>query len=173
MTLKPAKGYRSPTAVDIADCYKLDFYSSAIIGPGAQGAVKLFTSPLGQEIPRIGTVPADLFSSHIPITTNVLRPAHLGDSYGDMVIRQIRADFIGGDLPSIQEILKSATYTLRVSNKIEAEGGLRDLPKTGLTVPVGRFDSLVAEIEFKEKIRMIDPILLRVVLSGDATRDVR
>jgi hypothetical protein len=71
-----------------------DVYSSVLIGPGAAGLVKLFISPQGQTIPRMGTVESRRFSAHTPFTTNIWRAGQLGTSIGIMTVRSLRLDFI-------------------------------------------------------------------------------
>ena len=157
------------------DVRSTEAYSSCLVGPGAKGTIVVFNgAALGHPVLRIGEVPDTLFPTHIPLTTNLTRVGSLGPCIGDLLARSLRIDFIGGSLPSIQRILEHATYKLLVSAKVQAAGGLRDLPATfDMPLTIGRSDTLDLLLTFDSCLEITQSVLVRFVLSGTAISDVR
>jgi hypothetical protein len=156
--------------------HNFDVYSSVLIGPNAYGTVRLFITPQGQAIPRLGEIASRRFSAHTPFTTNIMKAGELGVSIGYMAVRTLRVDFVGALFDDLGEFFESATYVFRVSGNREAEGPVRDLPKLfppDDPILIAPHDVVEAQIEIPAPIATKSGFLLRMVMTGDLSNDVR
>ena len=88
--LLPDAKFRSPTAVrGKSDLRDENIYSAIVVNGGASGSQRLFTVPMGQTVPRLGTggtVPAHA-TTHSESSTNLSKAGELGSAIGDGAVR--------------------------------------------------------------------------------------
>lgn len=162
---------RAYEVVDVVKNYEV--YSSLLIGHSAKGAVRIFTVPQGQPIQRLGDASPRLFPTHTPFTTNLWKAGQLGSGLGDFTLHKIRLDFVSARLMDVQTFLNNASYLLRVSAKIQAEGAVRDLPRVFAPIEIHHHDTLDLAIDIEHEIDVMETFLLRVIMVGDLVRDIR
>ena len=169
-----AYGAPAPRILGRYDVHEGLAWASALLYPGAQGQVKLFTVPQGQPVPCL--VPGKLVADperggheswrpdyEAPVVpagarhTNLMKSGEFGSGLGDLGVTSIRFEVLPLNRDhrtpvdaSEEQILNNGVLTIRVAGKRSWEGPLTLLPAS-LTIPleIARTDTIEALLEFE------------------------
>lgn len=144
-------------------------YSSVILGPGARGAVDLFTIPLGQPVTRLGRVPKKIGVSGTRLHTNLFKAGELGSGIGNFKVFAVEPQLLGATLEDAEKILAITEFQLLVSARDVCNGPLRSIGgRLHKAIEIQHLDSLRASITIRSALSIKRAVLVTVVLHGIA-----